>query len=157
MSRNAPLFNRKGTVWEGGIRVPAIMKWPGVIPAGRVTDQVGITMDVTATILAVTGTPIPADLDLDGINLLPILTGESAEVERTLFWRATGGVHRAVRSGDWKLLQNQPEQKFELYHLGKDPAETTDLRTKNPKKFNQLAKALRAHLQRGGAVPWLKR
>jgi arylsulfatase A-like enzyme len=104
LSRNAPLFNRKGTVWEGGIRVPAIMKWPGVIPSGRVTDQVGITMDVTATILAVTGAPMPDDLALDGMNLLPILTGESLEVERTLFWRGTGQRNRAVRSGDWKLV-----------------------------------------------------
>jgi arylsulfatase A-like enzyme len=79
LSRNVPLFNRQGTVWEGGIRVPAIMKWPGVIPSVRVTDQVGM-------------------------NLLPTLTGESLEVERTLFWRGTGQRNRAVHSGDWKSV-----------------------------------------------------
>ena len=104
LSRNSPLFNRKATVWEGGIRVPAILKWPGVIPADGVTDQVGITMDLTATILAVTGARVPADVDLEGINLLPILTGEMPEVARTLFWRNADGTGRAVRSGDWKLV-----------------------------------------------------
>ena len=104
LSNNAPLFNRKWTVWEGGIRVAAILKWPGVIPVGSVTPQVGITMDLTATILAVTGARVPAELDLDGIDLLPILTGETPTVERTLFWRSPNRADRAVRSGDWKLV-----------------------------------------------------
>ena len=60
LSRNTPLFHHKGTVWEGGIRVPAIIRWPGRIPAGSVSGQVGITMDLTASILAATGTPVPA-------------------------------------------------------------------------------------------------
>ncbi len=129
LSRNAPLFNRKGTVCEGGIRVPAIMAWPGVIPAGPVTGQVGITMDVTATILAATGASVPTDLDLDGINLLPILTGEAPEVERTLFWRATGGIDRAVRSGDWKLLIQDVDwgRASFVFNVQDDPGERNDL------------------------------
>jgi len=129
LSRNTPLFNRKGTVWEGGIRVPAIMTWPGVIPAGRVTDQVGITMDVTATILAITGASVPGDLELDGINLLPLLTGESPEVERTLFWRATGKFDRAVRSGDWKLLVQNVDwgRATFVFNVRDDPGERNDL------------------------------
>lgn len=103
LSRNAPLFNYKSTVWEGGIRVPAMMRWPGVIPAGIETDQVGITMDLTATILAVAEARVPDDLGLEGIDLLPIVTGQAPEVERTLFWRVANGP-RAVRSGDWKLI-----------------------------------------------------
>jgi arylsulfatase A-like enzyme len=106
LSRNDPLFQRKWTLWEGGIRVPALIRFPGRIPAGRVSGQVGLTMDLTATVLAVTGTTVPADLRLDGINLLPILAGRSPEVERTLFWRTNAGGHnqRAVRSGDFKLM-----------------------------------------------------
>jgi arylsulfatase A-like enzyme len=106
LSRNAPLFNRKWTLWEGGIRVPAIVRWPGRIPAGRVSPQVGVTMDFTASILAVTGTAVPADAKLEGINILPILAGEQPVVERTLFWRTNAGGHqqRAVRSGDMKLM-----------------------------------------------------
>ena len=104
LSRNAPLFNRKWTVWEGGIRVPAIIRWPGVIPAGRVTDQVGITMDLTATILSVTGADVPDDLQLEGLNLLPILSGQAPEEPRTLFWRSGDRRQRAVRSGNWKLV-----------------------------------------------------
>jgi arylsulfatase A-like enzyme len=102
LSRNAPLFHHKGTVWEGGIRVPAVIRWPGRIPAGGVSDQVGVTMDLTASILAATGTPVPADANLDGINLLPVLEGRAPDIERTLFWRVAG--QSTVRSGDWKLL-----------------------------------------------------
>lgn len=106
LSRNAPLFERKSTLWEGGIRVPAIVRWPGHIPSGKVSPQVGITMDLTASILAETKTPVPADTRLEGMDLFPILEGRAPTVERTLFWRITGPgrVQRAVRSGDWKLM-----------------------------------------------------
>ncbi len=105
LSRNAPLFHYKGSVWEGGIRVPTAVRWPGRIPPGRTSGQVAATMDLTATILAATGTPAPTAAPLDGIDLLPLLEGRAAEVERTLFWRvALGRAQAAVRSGDWKLL-----------------------------------------------------
>jgi arylsulfatase A-like enzyme len=107
LSRNAPLFHYKGTVWEGGIRVPALIRWPGRIPAGGVSAQVGMTMDLTASILAATGTPVPSEARHDGINLLPVLEGRSAPIERTVFWRVTGArPQAAVRSGDWKLLMD---------------------------------------------------
>jgi arylsulfatase A-like enzyme len=125
LSRNAPLFHRKDTLWEGGIRVPAIFRWPGRLPAGRTSGQAGITMDLTATILAATGTPRPADLD--GIDLLPVLAGERAAVERTLFWRIDAPPlrrQRAVRQGDWKLLVDGDD--LLLYNLREDIGERDD-------------------------------
>ena len=105
LSRNAPLFHNKGTVWEGGIRVPTMVRWPARITAGRTSGQVGATMDLTATILAATGTAVPVDARLDGVDLLPVLEGRAPEFERTLFWRVTAGRNQmAVRSGEWKLL-----------------------------------------------------
>lgn len=105
LSRNTPLFHHKGTVWEGGIRVPAIIRWPGRIPAGSVSDQVGITMDLTASILAATATPAPSDARLDGINLFPVLEKRAPVIERTLYWRIVGPrPQQAIRSGDWKLM-----------------------------------------------------
>src|SRR5688572_31276764 len=110
LSRNAPLFHRKDSVWEGGVRVPAIMRWPARIPAGRTTPQVGIVMDVTATLLAAGGVTVPAEARPDGIDLLPILEGRAQPVERTLFFRnaAGGRQQRAVRRGNWKLLVDGP-------------------------------------------------
>ena len=105
LSRNAPLFHRKGTVWEGGIRVPLIMKWPARIPSGRTTPQAGFIFDLTTTILAAAGATVPGDAKFEGIDLLPIVTGQSQPIERTLFFRVTGNrAQRAVRQGDWKLL-----------------------------------------------------
>jgi arylsulfatase A-like enzyme len=106
LSNNGPLFNRKWTVWEGGIRVPALIRWPGRIAARKVSNQVGITMDLTASILAATGTVVPAEARLEGMNLFPILEGKMPEVERTLFWRTSAGnrLQKAVRRGDWKLV-----------------------------------------------------
>ena len=108
LSSSSPLFGRKWSVWEGGIRVPALVRWPGRIPAGKVSDQVGITMDLTASILGVTGTPVPAEARLDGMNLFPVWEGRMPEVERTLFWRSQVGGRRqtAVRQGDWKVVND---------------------------------------------------
>jgi arylsulfatase A len=127
LSRNAPLFHRKNTVWEGGIRVPAILQWPGRIPSGKTSSQVGIVMDLTATILAATNSKVPPEARLEGVNLLPLLQQGATRSERTLFFRITGPARRqrAVRQGDWKLLVdgNSPL----LYNLAKDVGERNDL------------------------------
>jgi arylsulfatase A-like enzyme len=105
LANNAPLFSRKLTVWEGGIRVPAIVRWPGRIRPGSVSGQVGITMDLTASILAATNTSVPAEAGHEGINLFPVLEGRAPEMMRTLFWRSNlGRNQKAIRSGDWKLV-----------------------------------------------------
>jgi arylsulfatase A-like enzyme len=141
LSRNAPLSNRKSTLWEGGIRVPLILRWPGVLPANQTSAQVAITMDLTATILAATGTPNPASHPLDGIDLLPSLSGRSPVVERRLFWRRKRPTEqRAVRSGGWKLLQDGVN--FYLFDVAADPGERHDLTAAHPDLVRHLSAAL---------------
>ena len=126
LSHGGPLFHRKASVWEGGIRVPAIVRWPVRLPAGRVSHQVGLTMDLTASFLAAAGVPAAA-AKLDGLNLLPILAGAAPEVQRTLFWRVTGAARQqqAVRSGRWKLVVDQGRPL--LFDLSHDIGERSDL------------------------------
>lgn len=125
LSRNAPFFHRKWTVWEGGIRVPALVRWPGRIPAGVVSRQVGMTMDLTKSILVATGSRIP--VDLEGIDLFAILEGRTSQAERTVFWRTGVGnrSQRAVRSGDWKLIVDGTHVM--VFDLGSDLGERNDL------------------------------
>ena len=127
LSRNAPLFHRKQSIWEGGIRVPTLLKWPGHIPAGKTSSQVGIVMDLTATILAATNSPVPANARLEGMNLLPLLRENAQQVERTLFFRYTlpARRQRAVRQGDWKLLLDGANSM--LFNLKDDVGERNDL------------------------------
>jgi arylsulfatase A-like enzyme len=127
LASSAPFFGRKWTVFEGGIRVPAIVRWPGRIPAGKVSDQVGITMDITASILAITGTPVPAKAALEGTNLFPVWEGKEPEFERTLFWRAgmESGKQTAVRRGDWKVLIDGPHTY--VFNVRRDLSERNDL------------------------------
>ena len=131
LSHSAPLFHRKFSAWEGGIRVPALLRWPGRIPAGTVSAQVGITMDLTASILAATASPVPSDARLEGINLFPILQRTAPEVERTLFWRTAGPSpvnmnQKAIRNGDWKLLIDGAVTRHFLFNVKADPGERLD-------------------------------
>jgi arylsulfatase A len=136
LSNGGPLFNRKWTVWEGGIRVPTLIKWPGHIPPGRVSDQVGITMDLSAFILAAAGATVPSNFD--GINLLPMLEGRAPAVERTLYWRTDVGNRsmRAIRSGDWKLVVDG--NHLFVFNLRQDVGERKDLTSQRADVANRL-------------------
>ncbi len=142
LSNNAPLFNHKTTLWEGGIRVPCLMRWPARLPKGKVTRQPAITMDLTATILAAAGAKPVGGGKLDGIDLLPILTGRQPEVERTFCWRVdrTGRKQKAVRHGAWKYMQDDMVEM--LFDLDKDISERTDLAYRQPEVLARLKRLL---------------
>lgn len=135
-SSNAPLRGYKGQVLEGGIRVPFLAQWKGTLPAGAIFPQMVMGFDVHATALAAAGGAMPTDKPLDGVNLLPYLTGEKqgAPHER-LFWRA--GRQGAVREGDWKLVQIAEEQP-QLYNLREDIGETRNLAEEKPETLRRL-------------------
>lgn len=142
LSSNAPLFHRKDTLWEGGIRVPLILRWPGRIPSGKTIVQPGITMDLTATVLSATGAPIPDNAALEGLDLLPVLEGRALPVQRTLFWRISSPLRqqRAVRKGDWKLLVDGDD--LLLFNLRADIGERHDLAARRPDLVRQLRRLL---------------
>ena len=133
-SSNAPLRGGKGDLWDGGIRVPFIVSWKNHITAGRVVDASVASIDATATALELANAG-PSQKRLDGINLMPLLTGKMAEVhERNLFWRV--GQKNALRSGNWKLIRDGKE--WQLYDLAHDIGETTNLAAKEPGRVQQL-------------------
>jgi len=133
-SRNWPFSFRKGSCWEGGIRVPAIARWSGVIPPRKTSDQAAITMDWTATILKTTGTSADAKYPLEGADLMGVFTGQRPVFERTLFWR--NNQHDASRAGNWKYLRESNTEH--LFDLATDPGEKTDLREKQPAVFARM-------------------
>jgi len=136
-SDNGGLANAKGTLWEGGIRVPAFVRWTGMINPGTITQQVVITMDWTATILSAGGIKSQQEFPSDGIDLMPILTEKEKTVERTIYWRTFQRIkQKAIRMGEWKYLQ---EEKGEyLFNLVNDPGEKNDLKATQQTIFNQL-------------------
>lgn len=140
LSNNGPLFSRKSTVWEGGIRVPALVRWPGRIPGGKVSGQVGITMDLAASVLAAAGATVTADARLEGVNLFPVLEGRAPAIERTLFWRMLARNQRAVRRGDLKLVVDA--NNTYVFDVGADPGERHDLTAKRQDVANELRSAL---------------
>lgn len=140
-----PLQGRKSTVYEGGIRVPCIVRWPGKIKPGTVSDQVGITMDITRSIVEHTGAKAGGDA-LDGIDILgKVIDGEAPE-SRTLFWRGRRGqsTRKAVRDGDLKLIENFEGQMREVkvFDLAADVGETHDLSQERPQEVKRLGALL---------------
>ncbi|MES2881647.1 MAG: sulfatase [Bacteroidota bacterium] len=132
-----PLTGRKMLLWEGGIRVPALVRWPGKIKAGAVTTQPVITMDWTATILSLAGAKQDKNLPMDGQNLLPFLTGKKNEFDRTFYWRVhQRNQQKAIREGKWKYLKDEKGEY--LFNLAIDQSEKNDLKSIEPDLFQDL-------------------
>ncbi len=143
-SSNRPLRGGKGNLYEGGIRVPFLIQWKGRLPAGKEYPHPVISTDVFATASAVSGTEMPQDRPMDGVNLLPFLTGPSqGKPHETLYWRMRNKT--ALRQGDWKIVRNPgrgpASSDFELYNLREDLAESQNLASKHPEKLEELKKA----------------
>lgn len=140
-SRNDPLAGEKGMVAEGGIRVPMIWSWPAKLPKGKAVNEPVISLDMTASALAAAGMTDESMSRLDGIDLIPWLSGEQAEPpQRNLYWRFWN--QAAVRSGDWKFLLTGDGRRM-LFNLRKDKEERTDLISTE----SRIAKKLESELQ----------
>ncbi len=136
-STNTPLKGTKTTTWEGALRVPFVLSWPGNLPAGTTYDEPVIHLDLTPTILAAAGAVIDDPEKLDGVNLLPYLAGEtSGTPHQSLYWRF--GRQIAIRQGNWKLVMVRGDQQPRLYNLADDIGETSDLAEANPERVRRL-------------------
>jgi len=131
-----PFTGMKGELLEGGLRIPAIARWPGRIPAGAVSEQVMISMDWLPTLVAAAGTQPDPAYPPDGENLVPVLTGRAAPHARKLFWRFKAGEQRAVRDGDWKYLKIAGNEF--LFDVVKDPRERANLKDRYKDQFERL-------------------
>ncbi len=135
---NAPLRGAKGSVYEGGIRVPFVIRWTGVLPSGKTYDHPVISLDIPTTIVAAANTSFPPEPGVDGVNLLPYLQGQNRDPpHKSLFWRTGGGTNWAVRSGDWKLVKIGQQNK-QLYNIREDVSETTDVSDRHPTIVDEL-------------------
>ena len=137
-SRNDPLRGSKGDTWEGGIRVPFLVRWPAALPPqGKTFDQPVIQLDILPTALAAAGVETKPEWRLDGVNLLPHLKGQAtAPPHETLYWRF--GNHFAVRQGDWKVVRTWDNDRPQLFNLAADISETTDLSPREPQRLERL-------------------
>jgi len=140
-SSNLPLRGGKGQMYEGGLRVPFMVQWPGRLPEGVVDQRPITSMDILPTSCAAAGVPIPRNLD--GVDLLPFLTQESLESENpelphdVFYWRQAPKT--ALRVGDWKIVRMRAEHPWELYDLSSDLSETQDLASQFPEKVEELS------------------
>jgi arylsulfatase A-like enzyme len=164
---NGPYRDGKQSVYEGGIRVPGCVVWPRKIKAGTRTQHIALSMDILPTVLEAADIPFLQKIEAGrccGKSFLSILEGNSQEeVERPLFFsRREGGTAyggltiQAVRTGDWKLLQNSPFAPQELYNLATDPGEKNNLIEKEQEIYHELNDLMMLHLQEAGKVPWQK-
>ncbi len=157
---NGPYRGAKQDMYEGGIRVPTCAVWPGKIEAGSRTMAHSLTMDWYPTLCEAAGVGI--EHEIEGKSLLSVLrqTGAMAPRDHTIWVRREGGQryggqdYYAIRKGPWKYVQNTPFEPMQLYHLGNDRKEASDVAPKNPKVARELREKLMRHFQKAGRVPW---
>lgn len=139
-SDNSPLRGRKGQMFEGGIRVPCLVRWPGVVPPGTVCDEFLTSLEILPTLLVATGVAPPEGVVLDGFDMRPILAGERPSPRGEMFWQRRGD--RAARVGDWKWVDSN--RGSGLFNLADDVAEEHDLSEQHPEKLAELKKRFAA-------------
>jgi arylsulfatase A-like enzyme len=150
---NRPLRAGKGELFEGGLRVPLIVRWPGVTAPGTTNDTPVVSMDLSATILDAAGVRLAAGESLDGVSLRPLLRGKALDRDALYFHYPHYAFHKsnrpggAIRSGPYKLIRRYDDDSVELYDLAADPGERANLAARKP----DLAARLDARLGR-----WLK-
>ncbi|MBL9115929.1 MAG: sulfatase-like hydrolase/transferase [Verrucomicrobiaceae bacterium] len=156
---NSPWRGGKQDHYDGGLRVPFMIRWPDQINAGGVSDYQGLNFDLFATCLDLAG--LTPSTEIDAVSLAPLLKGKTMPSGRDLYFvRREGGPgycgksYEALIRDNWKLMQNDPWSPLELYDLKSDPEEKINLAKKAPKVFRELSARLRGHVQRGGATPW---
>lgn len=156
---NDPWRGGKQDHYDGGLRVPFMMRWPGHIKPGTRSDYQGLNFDIFPTFLEIAG--VTASPGLDAVSLLPILDGGTINKPRDLYFvRREGGLgyggksYEAIIRDGWKLMQNDPFSPLELYNLKSDPFEKLNLARSHPAEIVKLSPMLRSHIQTGGATPW---
>ena len=158
---SAPLRAKKGGLYDGGIRVPCIMRWPGKIPAGTVCSEVAATIDVLPTLAGLTGGKVPGDRVIDGKNIWPLMQGVPGAKSPHEAYIVVHGGRAAARSGQWKFYpwpesdgkkragqpqQPKPEEPpVQLYDVSADISETTNVAAQNPEVVARLQKLVDAH------------
>ena len=160
MANNGPMRGAKQGMYDGGLRVPAGITWPGRVEPETSSQRIALTMDLFPTVLEAAG--ISYDGPLEGRSFLPTLLGQDQPPrdEPLYFSRREGGTRyggltiQAVRMGDWKLVQNSPFSQQELYNLSTDPTEEHNLIHDRPDKYKELNAIMMEFMQKGGSVPW---
>ena len=148
VTHNSPFRAGKGFVYEGGLRIPLIVRWPGRVPAGKVVDDPVINTDWVPTLLELIGQPVPAGLD--GVSIAALLTGHGPLPARKFFWHFPHYTNQgsrpsgAMRDGNWMMVEYYDEEKAELFDLRKDICEAQDLAELQPKRVSQMRAALAA-------------
>lgn len=157
VSPNLPLRGYKISPYEGGIRVPMLVKWPGITQPGAINRQYLIVEDLFPTFLELAGLKEEAQKSRDGISFVPLLTDKKEyKTDRALYWHFPHTYYQTpysvVRKGDWKLIYHHVDRKMELFNLAEDIGEQKDLFMEKPDKVQELAKLLSAHLQETDAL-----
>ena len=148
ITHNTPYRAGKGFVYQGGLRIPLIVRWPGHVPAGKVVDDPVINTDWVPTLVDLVGQPVPPGLD--GVSLVPLLTGQGPAPERKFFWHFPHYTNQgsrpsgAVRDGRWMLVEYYDQEQVELYDLRQDIGETQDLAAAQPERVSSMRVALAA-------------
>jgi arylsulfatase A len=139
---NGPLRGIKRDLYEGGIRVPMIIRWPGKVPAGVTSDQIWAFWDFLPTAAEIAGTVSPKGID--GVSVLPALLGKSKIEHSPLYWESyERGFEQAARVGDWKVVRHAPRKALELYNLKNDLGEKQDVAASNPELVGKMEESLR--------------
>jgi len=160
---NGDLRGGKQDHYEGGIKVPAYVKWKGHITPGSTTDNLALHMDLFTTFCDVAG--VDLDHEVDGVSILPSLLGkEQVTDDRFVYWvrreggdRYGGQAYYAARYGDFKILQNTPYDPIEFYNVAQDEYETTALEISDNAVYDSLRVHLKEHIRASGGIPWQRR